>query len=381
MSDQSQPKDYLDVLDGVRGLMALWVLYGHLLMAVTGTLPRWGSPAYAVDVFMFLSGFLMMYHWRLRQGNFASLRSQALDFYVRRFFRIAPLYYVLLLIALLFQDYFLQQRHFIEVTVQPPWANQQTEFTGPTDRSITLSSILAHLTFVFGFIPKFASNNMLPDWSIGLEMQFYMFMPFMALILARSGPFSMMIGSLLIVYACERLFGLYLKPGPLGNFPQPTLIFFKLNVFVAGLCFAEAYLCRKQLSTLTWFAAGMISLIGIGTPAVVCILMLISLLFLDDGKRKVELIHRVLAGRVARFFGDTSYCSYLLHMLFLYPTVYFLLHQSWFLNLGNAGRVAVGMVLIGVPVYVFSYLLHLSVERSSIEMGRNFLRALRGGGG
>ena len=97
-------EDYLGLLDGLRGFMAFWVFYGHVKMASIGKLPIWGSASLAVDGFMLLSGFLMAYHWNIRQSKFDLLKNQMNDFYIRRFFRIAPLYYVLLTVAFVGQD-------------------------------------------------------------------------------------------------------------------------------------------------------------------------------------------------------------------------------------------------------------------------------------
>ena len=35
--------------------------------------------------------------------------------------------------------------------------------------------ILLHVTFLFGLFPSFIQDSILPDWSIGLEMQFYFY--------------------------------------------------------------------------------------------------------------------------------------------------------------------------------------------------------------
>ena len=45
---------------------------------------------------------------------------------------------------------------------------------------------MAHFTFLFGFIPRYAASTHIPDWSIGLEMQFYLFFPFIAILLIRT---------------------------------------------------------------------------------------------------------------------------------------------------------------------------------------------------
>src|ERR1700741_1786618 len=94
------------LLYGLRGAMAFWVFYGHLRISCLGSPPRFGHPANAVDVFMVLSGFLMTYHWIGRESKFNNHARQTGDFYLRRFFRIAPLYYLLFTIAFFGKDFF-----------------------------------------------------------------------------------------------------------------------------------------------------------------------------------------------------------------------------------------------------------------------------------
>ena len=97
-------ENYIGILDTLRGFLAFWVFYGHVKMASIGKDVLWGSPAIAMDGFMLLSGFLMAYHWILRKDKFKTIWLQTKDFYTGRFFRIAPLYYLLFTIGYIFQD-------------------------------------------------------------------------------------------------------------------------------------------------------------------------------------------------------------------------------------------------------------------------------------
>ncbi|MBH9538896.1 acyltransferase, partial [Novosphingopyxis sp. YJ-S2-01] len=53
-------------LDGLRGLAALWVLFGHLVILTGFRLPVLSKPDLGVDLFILLSGFLMVFQYRLR---------------------------------------------------------------------------------------------------------------------------------------------------------------------------------------------------------------------------------------------------------------------------------------------------------------------------
>ena len=91
----------MECLDGLRGLAALWVLAGHCVLFSGWSLPIVDKPDLGVDLFMMLSGFLMVFHYQLRSKKEPwSEPGTWLKFWTRRYFRIAPLYYLLLTLTL-----------------------------------------------------------------------------------------------------------------------------------------------------------------------------------------------------------------------------------------------------------------------------------------
>jgi peptidoglycan/LPS O-acetylase OafA/YrhL len=91
----------IECLDGLRGLAAFWVLVGHCLILTGFSLPIIGKPDLGVDLFIFLSGFLMLFQYNLRKEKEDwSDTTTWIAFWVRRFFRLSPLYLVLLIVAL-----------------------------------------------------------------------------------------------------------------------------------------------------------------------------------------------------------------------------------------------------------------------------------------
>jgi peptidoglycan/LPS O-acetylase OafA/YrhL len=318
----------------------------------------------------------MAYHWQIRQGKFTKFKTQAIDFYIRRFFRIAPLYYLLLMIAFLGQDFFIDARHYIRVIVPPPWAGLEINHINPTDNTISISNILSHYMFIFGLFPKYAANNALPDWSIGLEMQFYLIFPFIIFLISRFGAFSIVSLLLIASMVTNRLLGLYLIDGPLGNFPQPSFILFKIDIFLAGICLAYAYMNRKKVDSVPWLFLGTISLALSSAIQIKLIALLMVFVFFFDND-KIELIHRIGSGKLAQFMGDTSYSVYLLHLLILFPVLYVLFHYEWFNALNQYMRLVVSMLAIGIPVYSISFLLFRVIELPGITFGKKILKDLR----
>ena len=78
------------------------VLVGHCMILTGFSLPIIGQPDFGVDLFILLSGSLMVFQYQLRSEfeDWTTPRTWA-AFWIRRFFRIAPLFYLMLAAALI----------------------------------------------------------------------------------------------------------------------------------------------------------------------------------------------------------------------------------------------------------------------------------------
>ena len=97
-------KQHISVLDGLRGLAALFVLFGHFpwiehLWFIRGTATWFNAATLGVDIFFALSGFLITRIILAEKidGSFSFGR-----FYYRRTLRIFPVYYVTILVVGIF---------------------------------------------------------------------------------------------------------------------------------------------------------------------------------------------------------------------------------------------------------------------------------------
>lgn len=361
-------KNYIGFLDALRGFLAFWVFYGHLKMASIGREVLWGSPALAVDGFMILSGFLMAYHWARRENKFSTFWAQTKDFYLRRFFRIAPLYYLLVSIEFLWQEELFYIKSVVNKIITPAWAGIVVNFDIPVARTIDFANIFSHYSFTFGLIPKYANSNLIPDWSISLEMQFYLIFPFIVLLITSMGSFSVTFISLLAAITTNKFFGLYLDKGILWNFPQPSFLLFKINFFLAGMALAYAYLSKDTKRRIAWLFLVVISLYDASTRVQIIAAALTFMLMFDFDKN--EFFNRLGSWKISKFFGDTSYSLYLLHLLIMYPILYFLFQQDWYFGLSTYVRFFVSLVIISPIVYGLSYLLHRIIEIPGILLGK-----------
>ncbi|MBP0596924.1 acyltransferase [Herbaspirillum sp. LeCh32-8] len=386
-STPASKQAHLPWLDGLRGLAAFWVLASHVqILSGLRDLPvlSWGG--IAVDLFMLLSGFLMAHNYFLRRQAepWGESRTFVL-FWLRRFFRIAPLYYLLLIVAVGIGGMLADGRSAIAAI----WPNTATPLRRYLDDSAI--NFLAHFSFAFGVLPDYAFRTALPDWSIGLEMQFYLVFPFVMLAVLRLGAYAGTFGALALCVATWFLF-----PGYFASFEMPAFIGMKLCVFMAGMWIAIGRQNGAMTRALAAALAMMViwALVGrhlhAGEPRIqiLCRLCIVVGMFylMNDGSlpgsallaRPVAWLRGKLSGRVARFLGDTSYCTYLLHLLILLPVAGTLAGRADYVALPSPLRFLLCLALVLPPVYLISWGLFRTVETYGIHLGRKVVKAVGG---
>lgn len=147
-------------VDALRGLAATYVLLFHLALTADPPLPlpsyiRWFilGGGTGVSLFFITSAFTLCGSMAARSARATpeTAASRLGDYAIRRFFRIAPLFYVLLLVSWL-RD--------ASRGVYHPW-----------------SSVLYNLTFTFNFVPGEETSFVWAGWTLGVEMVFYVVFP------------------------------------------------------------------------------------------------------------------------------------------------------------------------------------------------------------
>jgi len=149
---------HLDSIESLRGIAALMVLLYHLAELVKIPLP--GSLGFiathfglGVPLFYTLSGFVLAYGYADRLEG----RGQIQRFYIRRLFRIAPLFYAMLALWLL--------------------ANWVV-----WNKTFSFETLFLNMSFLFGLVPGQHESIVWAGWSIGIEMLFYLMFPVIAVL-------------------------------------------------------------------------------------------------------------------------------------------------------------------------------------------------------
>lgn len=365
-------------LDGLRGIAALWVLVAHtmILTGVPGVpVLSWGE--LAVDLFMLLSGFLMAHHYVLRREREPwPSRSTFYTFWLRRFFRIAPLYYVLLAVALVFAPWLGEWRE----AIAHAWPVTATSPARYDDQG--WENILMHVTFLFGASPHYAFRTPLPDWSIGLEMSFYLAFPFLMLLVMRLG---LLAGGFVGIAMAALV--LVLMPGYAAAFAMPSFLPLKLYLFIIGIWMAMSRLegdMRPALLAALVVAMGVTVLerTYLDVARVFMVLTMFYLMnndtlpgtrFLEGGVTRVR---KALSAPFSVFLGETSYGVYLVHLLILIPVAGMLTRVPQYLALASSLRLALCLLLVAPAVYFAAAVMYRTVEKPGIRLGKHLIRRL-----
>jgi peptidoglycan/LPS O-acetylase OafA/YrhL len=170
----------LECLDGLRGVLAIYVMLSHMAPFVAA--PDWvlrplSHGMAAVDVFFILSGMVIL-------GSFDAFDHRMAPFLVARVFRIFPVFLVVFAAAIAIQP--LEVAHEMMPWIAPDSLAGRIWSDGwPADWA---ANIGAHLTMTHGLFPDgiwpYVYLGFLgPAWSLSAEWQFYL----LAALCARQG--------------------------------------------------------------------------------------------------------------------------------------------------------------------------------------------------
>jgi peptidoglycan/LPS O-acetylase OafA/YrhL len=317
---QARPRIQLDFIDALRGVAIIGVLLSHAqrnveiyqAMGHPAQMSPWLSRyaeqgARGVQLFFVISALTLF----LSAGKRASESEPWLNFYVRRIFRIAPMFYIA----------------FCVYCVAPVLLKGQG--------LPPLATILGTLSFTNGWNPTWllGANDVVPGgWSIGVEMSFYIVFPLVFLALRN---FPRALAALLLVLILDVVtWPLLLRYAPIDDMELWARYVFvwlpnQLPVFLFGIC-AYFVLFGQEGRLTTFFHEGDRRHNACWFMLAVAIL-LIAPQWLDD-PRAVFLYgaafallalclyrqpYRWLVNRPLQHIGKISFSGYLTHFFML----------------------------------------------------------------
>jgi peptidoglycan/LPS O-acetylase OafA/YrhL len=349
-----------DFLDLFRGLAAFWVAAAHCMIWGKGPLPDFLDPKRAVDLFMVISGFLMVYTLD-RIGDNPSLWSTWRAFYIRRFLRIAPLYYTALAAVMLLWPLVSHGLTNLQSLDPAKWAGNRVY--GPQFQDFGPFSIFLHLTFLFGLSPRYSFSTSLPDWSLSLEMQFYAVFPLLYLATRRRS--MMLMVAVALGFGCFAFTHYYDAAADariVPMFNEPSLLLFNLPKFLVGMLLYNAGRRRSWPSAATAIVMFVIALRHYGITMWLAA-SLVSALGACWYFRQPQWAMRITGSKPVRFFSETSYAVYLFHGIML-ATI-----GGLILPKGPGFLLLLPAAVLG-SAYLLGWVANRTVERWGVDLGK-----------
>lgn len=321
----------LDWVVTLRAVAALSVLAYHLWLAMGGLAVRFGLPSdfsyglrslfragyQGVDLFFVLSGFVIAWPYVMRRQTVLD-RYDVVDFYQRRYFRIAPAYYCTLVVAV-----GLISAGLLRGTVDP-------------------AMIGAHVVFAENFHPQWVGGIRGVYWTLPTEIHFYLLFPLLLRLIDLDRPLRLAAGLLIFAIAYRAAVvwltvehGVWASwttaylPGRIDQFgcgiaaacavayAPSTLAVRRRTVALAGVLAVAVLVCVARNSTAAfdfWFFAG---------PSVSGVAIGLFVWTLGAWNRNRRVPDRAGArSGVLYAFGEASLSIYLWHTIFIDLALY-----------------------------------------------------------
>lgn len=372
-------RDKLASIDAMRGWAVFLVITAHTAGAFNELpyplkkLTNMGW--YGVQLFFIASAFTLVMSWH-RQSDSNHWKNSA-KFFIRRFFRIAPMYYLGCLL------------YFI---IRPPL------------EKFNLDQLIINLAFLNSWSPKYMTTlvdtwQVVPGgWSIGVEFSFYFIFPILVLCissLTKSLVFlllSMIISLLANFYGFEYYESFYQK-NEVDNF-----LFFwlphQLSIFALGFVFyffvhsnhlLAKYIKQYMFGNPLLLLFGMCLMIMLMSQVVISkhfsssfpylpVHYFMSLIFFCLGVVMLENKVTILENPMIVRLGQVSFSAYILHF-----AVIQIFHYSKLVQATGVISIlffCIMLMLVIVSTYVFSKVAYNFVETPFINLGRHICKKL-----
>jgi peptidoglycan/LPS O-acetylase OafA/YrhL len=366
----------VDELDGLRGILALWVALAHIFcwtgfweFSLPGPMERiWREfvgAGSAVDTFIILSGFAISFLIHRRPSTYGK-------FMTGRFFRIYPVYIICLLFGW-------ATTHLAPYVLHSAQWNRTEYFTwmipvAASESAATGAHFFWHLTLLHGLVPKWLLADstaafLPPAWSISLEWQYYLVAPLLAK-LVRSG------GCLLLLTI---LSSLALRYGQAWENGHPAFLLLRLPLFLIGIGSYHMYagFCSSKRGRSNIFAVCVAALICVAVVvswhrvALVAWALGFGCIFVrgnDPFSWTLLAVRRMLLHPWLQVLGRMSFPLYLVH----YPLIIVLISALLYLRPTlTSQHAALCMLCLGLPLILMTAgILHRYIELPFMSVGK-----------
>ena len=351
-------KRHLASIDSLRGVAALMVIFYHLASFAQIPIPPIFSFisthfGLGVPLFFVLSGFVLSwgYSEKLKFGS-----QEVIKFYARRFFRIAPLFYLVLVF------WRGVGWHLWSWPILDNWR----EF-------------IVNLTFLFGLVPGSHESLVMAGWSIGVEMLFYFVFPVLIIILCdyRLTAIGFLLSCIVSSLGYDAL-----TEAKLNSYAYMNLVT-QLPFFIAGILTFQLWkknnFSSKERGISLFFIGILMAILAVKSQAIQNLIQKFNFLALDRNIWAIIFSIIIYASCTSRitwltrgpllYMGKMSYSMYLLHPIVII-TMIKLGIISALINYGIWTGFILGSLLSILLICVVSIFTYRYVERPGIALGK-----------
>jgi peptidoglycan/LPS O-acetylase OafA/YrhL len=351
----------LAFIDSLRGLAALYVVIFHIVLVpkFRSTIPDLIKPFVlngwtGVTLFFVISAFTLCYTFQEKYSE----KNPVVSFYLRRGFRILPLYYTWLLVMCCMI--------FGWDLISGIWLNKK--------------SLILYIFFGFNFFPGKQDGLVWASWTLGVEMIFYLFFPLII-------RFCKNLNRAFVFLLCSLLFSwLHFKlTHKKLNYNYDIGILNQLPVFAMGIICYHIFLIIKDKKVSKRISLSLIvgsSVLIVMIPFFPKIFGKIPVIYLMSIAYGMFLIGlsifpmRVIVNRISVFFGVISYSLYLNHPQLVYY-MSDLYKKIYLLGLNTSLSFLLCVLATILPLTILSFLTYRIIEKPGITLGRNIINRLK----
>lgn len=359
MIRELKKQGYIDALRGYAILAVLVVHSAQQVMPASHILKFFRDfGIYGVQLFYVVSAFALFMSWHFRRNHeFSPIR----NFFIRRLFRIAPMFWLVLAVFLV-----------LEGTAPWYWA----------PNGIAWWQVLSTIFFVNGFHPE-AINAVIPGgWSVAVEMCFYLLLPLLFRYVVNLRAAFWFLAISLAIYiasqsAIDAIFaGVYppeqqylVKSFKYQNFLGQMPVFaMGVVAYFLGRDFSRQHTIAKMAAALS--AVLLLLIVAFPKASVIHQHLTIGALWSLLTFVLACFHAKAIANRAVVFIGKISYSMYLTQFMVIYG-----LRDSGALRLfpkGDLGWCAY-FLLITALIVAISSLTHRFIEQPGIRLGQQFI--------
>lgn len=349
-------------IDSLRGIAVLGVLSMHCsLIGNKSYLPDivmsfFSNGLFGVQLFYMVSAFTLFLSMNNRFHKENSLYK---NFFIRRFFRIAPMYYLGII-------YYLWQTRYDSAT-----------------NTISNWDVISNFTFTHGFSPYWVNHLVPGGWSIAIEMSFYCLVPFLYQKLRNlNQAFGFVIITLILRFVSQFIFN-RLHPIDSEIIWQEYLYYYlpnQLPIFALG--FLLFFMVSEKGSTILkpiflLITSGFVFIQLVGIPIFPKhFLFSIAFLIIAFSLSKIE--YKFLVNPFTIYLGKISYSMYLVHFAMI-----FWLNKFYIIDLINVTdtfssvlNLAVRFLLLLGSTIVVSTLTYNLIEVPVQNLGKRIINKI-----